>query len=47
MSRPTSAMMTRARSGLMPGISASRATAFSAGASGPAHRDDAERVFTA
>lgn len=35
MSRPVSAMMARARSSLMPGISASRATAFSTGASGP------------
>jgi hypothetical protein len=35
MSRPVSAMMARARPGLMPGISASRATAFSAGSSGP------------
>src|SRR5215472_14091825 len=34
MSRPVSAMMERARSGLRPGISASRATAFSTGASG-------------
>src|SRR5260370_1382879 len=36
MSRPISAMMARARSGLMPGISASRATAGSTAASGPA-----------
>ena len=35
MSRPVSAMMERARSSLTPGISASRATAFSTGASGP------------
>ena len=36
ISRPVSAMMARARSGLMPGISASRATAGSTAASGPA-----------
>ena len=35
MSRPVSAMIERARSGLMPGISASRATAGRAAASGP------------
>ena len=34
ISRPVSAMMVRARSSLMPGISASRATAFSTGAPG-------------